>query len=86
MRCAIVVLSLFILSACAELQGARLVEYTDSRFYLRYYTWIVGNEEADVLADEQCGPDRVAKLDSAEQYYAFDIRYATFSCVAAEDT
>lgn len=71
-----------VVAACAPQDGARLVRYDENRFYFRHYPVLLSDETLDELAGEVCGEDgRQPKLTSAEQYYAVDIRYATYECI-----
>jgi hypothetical protein len=86
MRILVVLVSLTVLSACAEaVEGPRIVEYTPDRFYMRHVPWRDSRSSAELLAGaicEQAG--KQAALDDAYQYAALDIRYATYRCIAVE--
>ncbi len=70
------------LAACADFGGARMVTYTDTKFYFRHYPIWISEDQAQALADAECEKlDRQARQDSAEQFNVVDVRYVTFTCI-----
>jgi hypothetical protein len=71
-----------LVSGCAEaVRGPRVVPYTDSHFYIRHVTAIDGAESVDRRASDICAVSgRQARRIDAYQFYAGDIRYATYVC------
>lgn len=85
-RWAALSISLLALVGCKELyDGPRVVYYSDTNFYVRHLTWKYSVAEVATLAQQVCQRlDRAAELESEQQYYSFDIRYATYNCVGPE--
>jgi hypothetical protein len=86
MRFAILAAAAVLTGACTELSEPTLVRYeVASPFYVRHIPWVDSEARADQIAAGVCDEaGGKAKLISAEQYYGFDIRYATYRCVEGE--
>ena len=78
-------IALFFVGGCAEVvHGPRVVTYSEDRFYVRHVPAVDSRSDVDRLAEAICqSTGRNAGLESAEQFAALDIRYATYRCVAA---
>jgi hypothetical protein len=72
--------------ACTELSEPTLVRYeVASPFYVRHIPWVDSDASVDQIAVGVCKEvGGKPKLVSAEQFYGFDIRYATYRCVQDE--
>lgn len=85
MRFAAIALTALALVGCTEIyDGPRVVYYSDTNFYIRHFPWTYGDAEVAALADQVC--QRIggeAALESDQQYYSFDLRYATYNCIGA---
>jgi hypothetical protein len=86
MRLLLLVVALAALSACAEaVHGPRMVTYTPDRFYFRHLPWRDSRSSIDTLAAARCEQlGKEAMLESAYQFAALDLRYATYHCITPE--
>lgn len=79
-------LVLLTVAGCKEVyDGPRVVYYSDANFYIRHFPWTYSDGEATALAEQLC--HRIggkAELENDQQYYPFDVRYATYNCVGVE--
>jgi hypothetical protein len=85
-RFLLVVVAVAALSACAEaVQGPRMVTYTPDRFYFRHLPWRDSRSSIELLAGARCEQlGKEAMLESAYQFAALDLRYATYRCTTPE--
>lgn len=78
--------AVLMLVACKEIyDGPRVVYYSDTNFYVRHFPWTYSDADVAALAEELCGREGGdAELEIDQQYYPFDLRYATYNCVGVE--
>lgn len=70
-------------TGCTEaLNGPRIVQREDGRFYIRHAPLTDSNISIGALADDICANrNGSARLRKVIQYHSFDVRSADFRCV-----
>ncbi|MBL8658243.1 MAG: hypothetical protein JNM75_00650 [Rhodospirillales bacterium] len=71
------------LAGCTEVyKGPRVVDYTETSFYIRHIPVLNSDETANEIAAALCSRgNRAAVLTDAYQDVPLDIRYATYECI-----